>query len=78
MQDKTPEESSEIKSSISSNKVEFQIAINEHDLSILNDQDPSLSNSFKIMYNKRVPMEIKIKAKNNEKDLASFEPIIIL
>ena len=48
MQDKTPEESSEIKSSISSNKVEFQIAINEHDLSILNGQDPSLSNSFKI------------------------------
>ena len=75
MKDKTPEESSEIKSSKFPNKEEFQMAINKPDLSIINDQDPSLSNSFKIMYNKRVPMEIKLKAKNKEKDLSSFEPI---
>ena len=76
MQEKSPEEnSSEIKSSERSSQGEFQIAINEPDLSALNELDPSLSNSFKIVYNKKVPMEIKIKKKNKEKDLASFEPI---
>ena len=77
MQDKNPsEESSELKSSENQSNGEFKIAIKDPDLSIFNDQDPSLANSFKIIYNKRVPMEIKLKAKNKEKGLSSFEPII--
>lgn len=76
MQDKNPKEnSSEKKSSEPSSQYEFQIAINEPNLSVLNEQDPSISDSFKIIYNKKVPMEIKLKNKNKEKDLASFEPI---
>ena len=75
MQDKNQEENSELNSSEPPSKGEFQIAINDPDLSILNAQDPSLSNSFKIIYYKRVPMEIKLKYKNKEKDLSSFEPI---
>jgi hypothetical protein len=75
MQEKNPEGNSEVKSSETQSKGEFKIAINDPDLSILNDQDPSLLNSFKIIYYKRVPMEIKLKSKNKEKDLASFEPI---
>jgi hypothetical protein len=77
MQEKNPEGNSEVKSSETQSKGEFKIAINDPDLSILNAQDPSLSNSFKIIYYKRVPMEIKLKSKNKEKDLSSFEPIIL-
>ena len=76
MQDRNPEKSSELKSSELQSNGEFKIAISDPDLSIFNGRDPSLSNSFKIIYNKRVPMEIKLKAKNKEKDLSSFEPII--
>lgn len=75
MQDKTPDERRKLKSAQLQNKEDFRIIKGNPDLSILKEQDPSLTNGFKIIYFNTIPVEIKTKVKNKEKDLAPFEPI---
>ena len=69
------EHSSELVSMQSSYLEEIDTAIIKPNLSILEEKDPSLLNGFKIIFNKEIPIEIKLQTKNGEKNLASFEPI---
>ena len=50
-------------------------AIEKPDLSKIEAKDPSLADGFKVIYNKEVPLDIKIETNEGPKDLASFELI---
>lgn len=50
-------------------------AIPKPNLSNLESKDPSISNGFKIIYNKEVPLDLKLETSEGIKDIALFEPI---
>ena len=50
-------------------------AIEKPDLSKIEENDPSLIDGYKVIYNKEVPFDIKLETKDDTKDLASFELI---
>jgi hypothetical protein len=56
-------------------EMELEDAITQPDLSSIESKDPSLSDGFKIAYNKEVPLDIKLQTSEGEKDFASFEPL---
>ena len=50
-------------------------AIPKPNLSIIESKDPSLIDGFKIIYNKEVPLDIKLQTKEETKEVASYELI---
>ena len=54
-------------------EVELENAIEKPNLSSIESKDPSLADGFKIIYNKEVPIDIKLETKGGHKDLASYE-----
>lgn len=56
-------------------EMELEDAITKPDLSNIESKDPSLTDGFKIIYNKEVPLDVKLETKEGPKDLASFEPL---
>ena len=56
-------------------QIELEDAIPKPNLSSVESKDPSLEGGFKVIYNKEVPLDIKIESNEGTKDLASFEPI---
>ena len=63
------------KSEFNSRDLLLEEAIPKPDLSSIESKDPSLSDGFKIIYNKEVPIDIKVETNENLKDLASFQLI---
>ena len=59
-------------------KEDFQIEdpIPQPDFSKLDNQDPSLKEGYKLVFEKEVPMDLKIENKKGQKDISSFEAII--
>ena len=66
-----PEEGSDMKRP----EIELEDAITKPDLSNIEAKDPSLSDGFKIIYNKEIPIDIKLETNAGPKEIASFEPI---
>lgn len=64
----TPQESENIQS-----EIELENAIETPNLSSIESKDPSLTDGFKVIYNKEVPIDIKLESKEGPKDLASYE-----
>lgn len=58
-------------------EMELEDAITQPDLSSIESKDPSLSDGFQIIYNEEVPLDVKLQTTEDEKDLASFEPLRI-
>ncbi len=56
-------------------EMELEEAITKPDLSNIESKDPLLTDGFKIIYNKEVPLDVKLETKEGPKDLASFEPL---
>lgn len=56
-------------------QIELEDAIGKPDLSKVESKDPSLIDGYKIIYNKEIPLDIKIETKDGPKDLASYELI---
>ena len=56
-------------------EIELEDAITKPDLSNIEAKDPSLTDGFKIIYNKEIPIDIKLETSQGPKDIASFEPI---
>ena len=56
-------------------EAQLEDAITEPDLSNIESTDPSLSDGFRISYNKEVPLDIKIETEEGPKDIAQFETI---
>ena len=56
-------------------KIELENAIEKPNLSSIESKDPSLTDGYKIIYNKEVPIDIKLESKEGRKDLASYELI---
>lgn len=54
-------------------QVNLEDAIGKPDLSAIEAKDPSLMDGYKIVYNKEVPLDIKLDTNDGIKDLASFE-----
>jgi hypothetical protein len=54
---------------------ELEDAIIGPDLSNIESKDPSLVDGFNIIYNKEVPLDIKLETEEGPKDIASFESI---
>ena len=54
---------------------ELEDAIPMPNLSSVEAKDPSLVDGFKIIYNKEVPLDIKLETDEQPKDIASVEPI---
>lgn len=54
-------------------EIELENAIEKPNLSSIESKDPSLTDGFKIIYNKEVPIDIKLETKEGRKDLASYE-----
>ena len=54
---------------------DLEDAIPRPNLSSLEAKDPSLEDGFKLLYNKEVPLDIKLEFKEGTKDIASYEPI---
>ena len=54
---------------------DLEDAIPKPDLSNIESKDPSLLDGFKIIYNKEVPLDIKLESNEETKDIASFELI---
>ena len=54
-------------------EIELENAIEKPNLSSLESKDPSLTDGYKIIYNKEVPIDIKLESKEGRKDLASYE-----
>ena len=71
MDEYTPEPSMDI----NQQEIDLENAIENPNLSNLESKDPSLIDGFKIVYNKEIPMDLKLKLKDEEKDIALFELI---
>ena len=56
-------------------EIELENAIEKPNLSSMEAKDPSLTDGYKIIYNKEVPIDIKLESKEGRKDLASYELI---
>lgn len=54
-------------------EIELENAIEKPNLSSIESKDPSLTDGYKIIYNKEVPIDIKLESKEGRKDLASYE-----
>ena len=65
----------EQKSQYSSRDLLLEEAISKPDLSSIESNDPSLLGGFKIVYNKEVPLDLKVETKEGLKDMASYELI---
>ena len=64
------------KSNIQNNRnLELDNAIPKPNLSIIESKDPSISEGFKIIYNKEVPMDLKLDTSEGIKDIALFQLI---
>ena len=50
-------------------------AIPEPDFSNLDNQDPSLKEGYKLVFQKEIPIDIKLQTKKAKKDISSFEAI---
>jgi hypothetical protein len=57
-------------------EVELEDAIVTPDFSKLDAQDPSLIEGYKIIYEKELPMDLKIENKKGKKNICSYEGII--
>ena len=57
-------------------EVELEDAIVNPDFSKLDAQDPSLIEGYKIIYEKELPMDLKIENKKGKKNICSYEGII--
>lgn len=73
MEEFTPEESLDINQQ--EQEIELEDAIEKPNLSSIESKDPSLTDGLKIVYNKEVPMDLKLETKEGQKDIASFELI---
>ena len=73
MEEFTPEESLDINQQ--EQEIELEDAIEKPNLSSIESKDPSLTDRLKIVYNKEVPMDLKLETKEGQKDIASFELI---
>jgi len=56
-------------------QVDLEDAIDKPDLSTIESKDPSLIDGYKIIFNKEVPLDIKLDTNEGPKDIASFENI---
>ena len=54
-------------------QVDLEDAIDKPDLSKIESKDPSLIDGYKVIYNKEVPLDIKLDTNEGPKDIASFE-----
>ena len=55
------------------NQQNFEDAIPKPNLSAIESKDPSLEDGYKIIYNKEVPLDIKLETEDGTKDIASYE-----
>ena len=60
---------------INNPQVDLEDAIGQPDLSSIESKDPSLLDGYKIIYNKEVPLDIKLNTNEGPKDIASFEKL---
>ena len=65
----------EQKSEFNSRDLLLEEAISKPDLSSIESNDPSLFGGFKIVYNKQVPLDLKLDTKEGPKEMASYELI---
>lgn len=65
----------ETKNDFNTHDLLLEEAISKPDLSIIESKDPSLIGGFKIIYNKEIPIDLKMKTEKGLKDVASFEKI---
>jgi len=62
-------------SDLNSKNIPLEDAISKPDLSNIESKDPSLSDGFKIIYNKEVPLDLKHQTNEGIEDIASLELI---
>ena len=56
--------------------IKLEDAIPETNFSKLDNQDPSLKEGYKILFEKEIPMDLKLENKKGKKDISSFEGIM--
>lgn len=63
------------RSDYNSKDEKLEDAIDKPNLSNIESQDPSLSNGYTIIFNKEVPLDLKLETKDGLKDVGSYELI---